>query len=144
MFDRDKWLEILITMFKNPLRTLLTSVSVAVGIFILVILSGMTNGFEKGVHETLSDDAINSIWVRGRTTSMAYRGYQPNRRVRYENKDHDYAKDNIEGIATSSARLSFWNTAVKWGKELSNYGVRSVHPGHQEVEMTKLTSGRYV
>lgn len=144
MFDRDKWLEILVTMVKNPLRTMLTSVSVAVGVFILVILSGMTNGFENGVHATMADDALNSIWVRARTTSLAYGGFQPNRRVRYENDDHHHARDNVDGVETSSARLTFWSTQVKWGKEVSNYGIRCVNPGHQEVERTAVETGRYI
>lgn len=144
MFDRDKWLEILSTMIQHPLRTLLTSVSVAVGIFILVILTGLTNGFESGVKETMSDDATNSIWVRSNRTSMEYKGYRPNRRIEYELKDHDHAKDNIDKVGVTSARLMFWNTSVKWGKEVSNYGLRCVHPGHQDIERTKVSTGRYI
>lgn len=143
MLERDSWIEILITMVHNPLRTILTSISVSVGIFILVILSGMTNGFENGVKETMSDDATNSLWIRSRTTALAYQGYQPNRRINFEMKDHDQAR-TVEGVGVTTARLGFWNTTVRWGKEVSTYGIRCVHPGHQEVERTKVASGRYI
>jgi putative ABC transport system permease protein len=144
MFDRDKWLEILSTMIQHPLRTILTSVSVAVGIFILVILTGLTNGFEHGVKESMGDDATNSIWVRSNRTALAYKGFRSNRRIEYELEDHDYAASNIDNVGVTSARLAFWSTSVKWGKEVSNYGVRCVHPGHQQVERTKVSTGRYI
>jgi len=143
MFGRDSWIEILVTMVHNPLRTILTSISVSVGIFILVILSGMTNGFENGVKDTMSDDATNSLWIRSRTTALAYQGYQPNRRISLEMKDHDQA-NTVEGVGVTTARLGFWNSSVRWGKEVSTYGIRCVHPGHQEVELTKVSTGRYI
>jgi putative ABC transport system permease protein len=143
MFGRDSWIEILVTMMHNPLRTILTSISVSVGIFILVILSGMTNGFENGVKDTMSDDATNSLWIRSRTTAIAFQGYQPNRRINLEMKDHDQAQ-TVEGVGETTARLGFWNTSVRWGKEVSTYGIRCVHPGHQEVERTKVSTGRYI
>lgn len=144
MFDRDKWLEILSTMIQHPLRTMLTSVSVAVGIFILVILTGLTNGFEHGVNESMSDDATNSIWVRSSRTSLPYKGFRSNKFVKYDIIDHDYAAENIENVGVTSARLGYWNTTVKWGREISTYSIRCVHPGHQQVEKTKLTSGRFI
>lgn len=143
MLERDSWIEILVTMMHNPLRTILTSISVSVGIFILVILSGMTNGFENGVKETMSDDATNSLWIHARTTAIAYQGYQPNRRIHLEMKDHDQAK-SMESVGETTARLGFWNTSVRWGKEVSTYGIRCVHPGHQEVERTEVSTGRYI
>ena len=130
-------------MVHNPLRTILTSISVSVGIFILVILSGMTNGFENGVKDTMSDDATNSLWIRSNRTALAYQGYQSNRRIRLEMKDHDQA-NTVEGVGVTTARLGFWNSSVRWGKEVSTYGIRCVHPGHQEVELTKVSTGRYI
>lgn len=39
MWDRDTWLEIFHTVLSNPLRTGLTGLSIALGIFILVVKS---------------------------------------------------------------------------------------------------------
>ncbi|MDZ4751564.1 MAG: ABC transporter permease, partial [Flavobacteriales bacterium] len=121
MFDLDKWMEILDTMAKNPLRTFLTSLSVAVGIFILVVLLGLGQGLENGVINTFEDDAVNSIWLRSGQTSLAYQGYKPNRNVDFRNNDHTHVKKNVEGITYSSARLSFWGAFIKYENQQGQY-----------------------
>lgn len=144
MFDRDKWMEILDTMAKNPLRTMLTSLSVAVGIFILVVLLGLGQGLENGVQSTFQDDAVNTIWLRSGRTSLAYQGFQPNRQVKFRNEDHDEVKNSFEEIDYSSARLTFWGSLLKWEQQVGNYGVRCVHPEHLLAERTELTGGRFI
>ncbi len=143
MFDLDKWMEILDTMAKNPLRTLLTSLSVAVGIFILVVLLGLSQGLQSGVSQTFQKDAVNSIWVRGGQTALAYQGYKPNRNIRFNNEDVKEAKV-IDGVIDYSARLSFWGAILKVGSQQGQYGVRAVHPAHAVVEKTEITAGRFV
>ena len=44
MVDRDTWLEIFHTVLSNPLRTGLTGLSIALGIFILVVMQGLGSG----------------------------------------------------------------------------------------------------
>ena len=64
MVDRDTWLEIFHTVLSNPLRTGLTGLSIALGIFILVVMQGLGSGLESGVKQTFGDNAANLMQVR--------------------------------------------------------------------------------
>ena len=74
MFDIERWQEIFETLSKNKLRTFLTGLSVASGIFILVILLGFSNGIENGVTSQFQGDATNRISVWTGQTTKEYKG----------------------------------------------------------------------
>ena len=62
MFSRDRWKEIFDTISKNKLRTFLSGFTVALGIFIFIILFGLGNGLKNTFQEFFLDDASNAIF----------------------------------------------------------------------------------
>src|SRR5215207_10761060 len=62
LFSLDRWGEVLITISRNKLRTALTTVSVAWGIFVLVFLFGLGRGLNQGAQHQFARDATNSVW----------------------------------------------------------------------------------
>lgn len=143
MFDFDKWNEIIETLSKNKLRTFLTGFAVFWGIFMLVILLGAGNGLKNGIEREFNDDAINSIWIRGGVTNLAYDGLKPGRRIQLKNEDYNRIS-SMSGSDRSTARYNIWNAVANYGKEGGSFHIRTVHPGHQFVENTILTDGRYI
>ena len=89
MLDLDHWQEILASIRQNKLRTFLTGFAVAWGILMLVVLLGSGTGLANGIDYQFRDDATNSIWVRSGTTSVAHKGLQAGRDVRFTNADYD-------------------------------------------------------
>ncbi len=87
MFDLDKWQEIFLSLSKHKLRTGLTAFGVFWGIFMLVLLLAAGNGLENGAAYEFRDDAINSLWIYPRRTSVAYNGLAKNREVKFDNTD---------------------------------------------------------
>ncbi|GMU65407.1 MAG: ABC transporter permease [Acidobacteriota bacterium] len=145
MIDLDTWQEILDTLRRNRLRTALTGFAVAWGIFMLVVLLGSGQGLAHGVEYQFRDDAMNSIWVSQGRTSKPYKGLQPGRSIRFENRDYDELTTRIDGVEYSSARFwIFGNQQVTWGGESGSFTIRSVHPGHKMLERTKVVEGRYI
>src|SRR5436309_10458974 len=63
LFSVDRWMEVFDTIRRNKLRTTLTCISVAWGIFVMVVLLGLGNGLNEGLRYTFRREATNGIWV---------------------------------------------------------------------------------
>ncbi len=144
MFDIDKWQEIFSTIRKNKLRTFLTAFSVLWGIFMLVVLLGVSQGLQNGITTSFNDDAINSIWIRSGKTAIPYKGLRSNRKIQFTIEDFNYVKNNVAGVEYSSAREMVWGASVTYKTEYNTYPIRAVNPGHQYIENTIIQNGRFL
>jgi putative ABC transport system permease protein len=148
MLNLDRWREILDTLWRSKLRSLLTAFSVAWGIFMLVFLLGMGNGLQNGVQQGFADDATNSVWMFAGRTSMPYDGMPVGRRLIFANRDVA-AIDRLAGVDKITGRFSMTagRTApvlVRVGNKTAPYDVRAVHPEHLYLENTIMVEGRFL
>ncbi|TXB68391.1 ABC transporter permease [Phaeodactylibacter luteus] len=145
MIDIDKWREILNSIQRHPLRTMLTALGVFWGIFMLVILLGAGQGLQNGVEYQFRDDAVNSMWIRRGVTSMPYNGLPKGRRIQFTNEDYDMLSTQFDGVEHVTGRyyLSGDQVTVYKDKRLS-FNTRAVHPGHRYLENTIVEAGRYI
>ena len=140
----DRWTEILETLVRHRLRTALTALSVAWGIFVLVVLIGVGDGLQKGVAWQFRDDATNSIWIRRGQTSIPWRGHGVGRQIEFTNADYD-ALRHLDGVKELTGRYYLWGEGtVSYGDRHGAYDIRAVHPEHTYLENTIMTAGRYV
>ena len=146
MFDIDRWQEIFETIAKNKLRTFLTGLSVASGIFILVILLGFGRGMENGIRKEFEGDATNLLYVWAQTTTKEYKGLNPGRRIHLNNENYEHIiasnGDKIE-YRSGVFRVRF-GTTVNYKNESVSYGVWGVHPDYQQIENESMVSGRFI
>ena len=144
MFSRDRWQEIFDTIRKNKLRTFLSGFTVALGIFIFIILFGFGNGLKNQFKEFFLDDATNTITLFAGKTSLPYQGFKSNRRIEFDNSDLADIKENfpffLEYITPRISR----SASVKYKNEFDNYSTRGVGPAHQFAEKTIMMKGRYI
>jgi putative ABC transport system permease protein len=145
MFDLDKWQEIFHTIEKNKLRTFITAFNVAWGIFILVILMGFGRGFQNGVHHQFDDDAANSIFINGGTTSIAHKGMQPGKRIHFTNDDYDLIREKVNGVEYMTGRYYVSGQfTVRYEDSYSSFNIQAVHPDHLHLERSLMQEGRYI
>jgi len=148
MFNLDRWHEILDTLWRSKLRSLLTAFSVAWGIFMLVFLLGMGTGLQHGVESEFADDATNSVWLFGGKTSVPHDGMPVGRRIIFANSDVE-ALDHLPGVDKITGRFFIGDgrtdpVLTRVGDKVSPYDVRSVHPDHLYLENTIMVAGRFV
>lgn len=145
MFNMERWQEIFEAIAKNKLRTFLTGVSVASGIFILVILLGVGKGLQNGIAKQFENDADGVIWIWAGTTTKEYKGLNPGRKIELHNTDYDLATTNFETeIDKKSSSFQLWNATIVYGKETGNYDNQGVTPEHQEIERLTILKGRFI
>lgn len=144
MFNSDRWSEIFQTIRKNPLRTALSGFTVALGIYIFIILFGLGNGLKNTFQEFFLDDATNSIFLFAGKTTKPYRGFKANRRIEFENDDLEAIKRDFSFYLESITPRITRGAVVKYKTESNSYTTRAVAPAHQYIEKNIMMQGRYV
>ena len=145
MFDLERWQEIFETIRKNKLRTFLTGLSVASGIFILVILLGFGQGMQNGVAKEFEEDAATSVWVWPGVTTKQYKGLNPGRRIQLRNENYNFSAVLLEDdIENKSPRYFVRGGSVNYGKESLAYGIQGVSHQFQFIENAYMSEGRFL
>lgn len=144
MFSRDTWKEIFETIQKNKLRTFLSGFTVAIGIFIFVVLYGFGNGLTNTFNDFFGDDATNVFFIFPGRTSVPYAGYKANRRIEFDNSDLEDIEKNFAMFVDYVTPRIFGSGLVKYKNESNNYRTRAVGPSHQYNEKTIMMKGRYL
>jgi putative ABC transport system permease protein len=143
MLDADAFAEIWSTLTRHKLRTLLTALSVAWGVFMLILLLGAGKGLENGATDTFSGDALNAIWINTGTTSIPFAGQGPGRKVKFDNGDYGALLGLGTGVEHVDAELNLSGTfTVRFGNRRSTFLVRGAVPDVRYLENTKLREGR--
>ena len=144
MFNSDRWREIFETISKNKLRTFLSGFTVALGIFIFILLFGLGNGLKNTFQEFFLDDASNAIFIYPGKTSMPYKGFKANRRIEFDNDDLEDLKQNFQMFTEFVTPRISRSALTRYKGESNSYTTRAIAPGHQYIEKTILMKGRYI
>jgi putative ABC transport system permease protein len=144
MFSRDQWQEIFETIRKNKLRTILSGFTVALGIFIFIILFGFGNGLKNSFKQFFLDDATNTLWLYPGVTSKAYQGFKDNRRIEFENSDLIDIKENFTFFLENITPRINRREVLSYKGQSNSYYIRAVAPAHQYVEKTIIMKGRFI
>ncbi|WP_258103056.1 ABC transporter permease [Marinoscillum sp. MHG1-6] len=144
MFDRDRWEEIFQTIAKNRLRTFLSGFTVALGIFIFVILFGLGNGLKNTFQEFFLDDATNIIRLYPGNTSKPYKGYKTGRNIQFTNEDVEAIEKAFPQYVDYLTVRIYRNGEVRYGTHSNSYSVRGTSPEHLFAENTIIMKGRYL
>jgi len=150
MLAQDRWGEVFDTIRRNKLRTILTAVSVAWGIFVMVVLLGMGHGLNNGIRHSFRREAQNGIYISANRTSVPNAGYGIGRRITFDNRDYDRAKpvDGIDHLSGQyfirGGRFGGGEMKVQRGAKSNAFGVNAVHPDAFYLGANEIVQGRYL
>jgi putative ABC transport system permease protein len=150
LFSFDRWMEVFDTIRRNKLRTTLTCISVAWGIFVMVVLLGLGNGLNEGLRFTFRREATNGIWITANRTSIPWAGYDVGRRFMFDNRDYDRAKD-VKGIDHLNSQYFIrggqfggGEMQTKRGTKANMFGINAVRPEAIFLVSNDIIAGRFL
>lgn len=144
MFDIDRWQEIFSSIRSNVLRTVLSGFTVALGLYIFIVLFGIGKGLQNAFQEGFTRDAQNLISIFTGKTTIAYEGLQADRQVTLNNSDYNaIVNAHPEKVQYSTPRYST-NLNVKYGKESGFYQISGANDEEVKIENRQLLNGRFI
>ncbi|HIS34729.1 MAG TPA: ABC transporter permease [Candidatus Avirikenella pullistercoris] len=133
--------EIYQSFCRNKLRTILSGFSVAWGIFMLVILSGMANGYKNGISESMITN--NHITIIPRYTSLPYKGYNAPRKVSFDTKDLQLLASVFPDIDNLSGSTAFQGQLI-YDNNMTPILVNGVMPAFFKNNKLRINEGRFI
>lgn len=144
IFNRDAWAEVYAAIRKNKLRTMLTMIGVAWGMFLFVGLLGASKGVQNGFDKIFGNAATNSLFVWAGQTAIPYEGYQRGRMLELKIEDLEALKQNFPEIRKIAPRSMQPGVIVQYAGKYNNYSVIGDFPEQNEMFPRPIIKGRFI
>jgi len=133
------------TMRNNKLRTGLTGFAVAWGIFMLIILLGLSRGVMSSFENDASQRDINTINVWRGSTSIPYKGYNKGRRIQLKASNVNTLNESGNKYIGNATAYKYIDSAKVIGPEdFTANGVFGVSPRAVRDQMVNILGGRFI
>lgn len=142
MFDVDRWQEIWNSISNNKLRTFLSGFTIALALFVFIILSGLGQGLQNGFQNEFFDANSLNITLRGRKTSISYAGFKKGRRIHFKNSDHKYIHETFSGFIKYINPTYTKSLFVNYKNQSGKYTLTGTQPVYAKMAEDKLLEGR--
>ncbi len=149
VFKTDTWQEIYHSLRQNKLRTFLTMIGVAWGMFLYVSLLGAAKGMENGFDKLFSGFATNSIFMWAQNTNIPYAGFAKGRKMMLDRNDIAMLEakiPEIDYISPQSSKGSFGSAGELMSRtgKTGTYSLNGDSPVGNRISEKKLLFGRYL
>ena len=143
MFDLFR--EISQTIQNNRLRTFLTGIAVAWGIFMLIVLLGMARGVVNSFESGSWAQTSNRINIYQGSTSIPYKGYKEGRQVKPFIDDMKLLEEkNTDNVTEVTSTAYLGSTVISTSKDYLTVNPQGVYPYARKTDGIELISGRFI
>ena len=139
---RDLFSEILASIRHSRSRFLLTGLSTAWGIFLLIVLLGTGNGILNGISNAWLNEDDNVVTIEPSTTMLPFEGLPTGRSINICEEDgrllQEAFSDHIVGFVPELDR----DIVVSYRNKYSETDLAGFYPGYRAIRNNVLLSGR--
>ena len=136
--------EIFAALKMNRMRTFLTGFAIAWGIFMLVALLAVGNGFSNAMFANFRYMSQNSVSLYAGRTSMPYGGRQKGRQIRFSMADCEWMRTHLEGCKSLSPIFNLWNGSIAYGTLQFDANITGVNEVYRDLRVLEVKHGRFV
>jgi putative ABC transport system permease protein len=135
--------EVFYSISQHKLRNALTGFGIAWGIFILMLMMGFGDSFQKGIFKIFNGYADNTIWVYGGETSLNYKGETAGKQVLFDEELLEKFKNHFSEIEHISADANApQGMQVSYDQNTAMGSLKGVNMSFFKIKKLALKSGR--
>jgi len=144
-FDTDTFREILDSILRNRSRSLLTGFGVFWGVFMLMLLTGGSQGLKDLLNQNFEGFAQNTCIAYADQTTKPFKGFKKGRSWDMVYEDVDRIKNLMPELETVTPTVSLWGKSVMREEQTySDAVVTGVRADYARIETPKMMYGRYL
>lgn len=137
--------EISQTLRHNKLRTALTGLAVAWGVFMLIVLLSVARGVTNSFEENMMGPRSKMVQMWGGYTSRPYGGYREGRDIKLRDSDMDrIARDGRRHVDEVSSVIYGEAQTISYADKSINGEYTGMYPSARLTENHELIAGRYI
>lgn len=140
----DIFEEIFAALKMNRMRTFLTGFAIAWGIFMLVALLAVGNGFSNAMFANFNYMSQNTVSLYSGRTSMPYGGMQKGRQIRFSMADCEWMREHLEGCVSLVPIFNLWSGSIAYGTLQFDANVTGVNEVYRDLRALEMKCGRFV
>lgn len=143
MFDLAS--EIIQTMRHNKLRTALTGLSVAWGIFMLITLLSVAGAITRDFEDNMQSSSTQKMSIWGGITTKPYHGFREGRSVDLKHSDMAALESEHSGVVESvTSEIDGSSENISTNTTYIKAGYTGVYPSAKELNNIQMTHGRFI
>lgn len=132
------------TLRNNRLRTALTGLSVAWGIFMLVVLLGASRGVANSFRANMADQSTNTITFWSGITTKPYKGYKDGRYIGLKGADIAAIEHDNKFVSHAGAHASVDTAKIATSRDVLTDGFEAVYPDALKTNNLDIKYGRFI
>ena len=133
------------TLSHNKLRTALTGLAVAWGVFMLIVLLGMSHGVYNGFISQTSPENANTISIWGGVTSKPHKGYNEGRRIKLKTTDKPALLENDPNHIADVWQVKNIDTAyISTSRDYISGSLYGHYPQEEKRAKLNIIHGRFI